>query len=68
MELKEIAAEYRRNAAALEKRAKELRKSVKTERMLSEEAYRRLRQAGRYEAIAGDNLRTAAYLEGYYDD
>ena len=62
-----MAAEYRRNARALIKRANEIRESVKKERLPEMEAYRRKSRAAKYEAIAMDNLRTAAYLEHYYD-
>lgn len=66
MTLKDMADEYRRNADALTGKAGELRRRAKTEKMSRMEAGRLIERAARYESVAGENLRTAMYLEEYY--
>ena len=66
MNLAEIAAEYRKNAALMSERAKKLRRTAG--RAPTTEAYRQRAKANAYAEIARDNIKTAIYLETYYDE
>lgn len=66
MLLKELAAEYRKSAAMMTERMKEIKEKCSSEEIGEMERLRLRRRLDTLRTMYYDTLKTAAYLENYY--